>query len=172
MGPANAGAVYLRSYLAGFEAYLERADVTDIYVNRPGELLIETLGCAIERHDAPGLDPTTLARVARQVAYFSHQAINREHPLLSASLPDGARIQIIASPATRGVLILAIRKHRAADLSLQDYVSAGAMGARRPVDPSTIDRSKPRLPDYSQKGCFLQRRWRQLARLPNSFDQV
>ena len=33
---------------------LARPDVTDIYVNRPGELWVETIGGAIERHDAPG----------------------------------------------------------------------------------------------------------------------
>ncbi|RYY25600.1 MAG: P-type DNA transfer ATPase VirB11 [Sphingomonadales bacterium] len=105
---------------------LSRPDVTDIYVNRPGELWIETIGGAIEQHDAPALDEATLARLARQIAATAHQGISREHPLLSATLPDGARIQIIAPPATRGPLALAIRKHVSPDLSLRDYVSVDA----------------------------------------------
>lgn len=128
---AEVGGVYLRAYLAPFTGMLARPDVTDIYVNRPGELWVETLGGAIERHDAPTLDGATLERFARQVAALSHQGISREHPLLSATLPDGARIQIVAPPATRGDLALAIRKHVAADLSLQDYVATGAFGATR-----------------------------------------
>ena len=36
--------IYLRSCLAPFEEPLSRPDVTDIYVNRPGEMWIETLG--------------------------------------------------------------------------------------------------------------------------------
>ena len=85
---AQQGRVYLRSYLAPLNFILERADVTDIDVNRPGELWAETLGGAIERHDAPGLDEATLSRLARQVAALSHQGISREHPLLSATLPE------------------------------------------------------------------------------------
>ncbi|MFS2110606.1 P-type DNA transfer ATPase VirB11 [Sphingomonas sp. Sphisp140] len=105
---------------------LARPDVTDIYVNRPGEVWAETLGGAVERHEAPGLDVPTLDRLARQIAALSHQGISREHPLLSASLPDGSRVQIAAPPATRGPMAIAIRKHISSDLALDDYVSAGA----------------------------------------------
>jgi type IV secretion system protein VirB11 len=128
------GRIYLRSYLAPLEAMLARPDVTDIYVNRPGELWIETVGGAIERHDSPALDEPTLERLARQIAALSHQGISREHPLLSAILPDGARVQIVAPPATRGPLALAIRKHVAADLALADYAAAGAFAGTRSRD--------------------------------------
>jgi len=118
--------VYLSSYLAPLAFALDREDVTDIYINRPGELWIETLGGAIERHDVPALDAALLPRLARQVAALSHQGISREHPLLSASLPDGSRIQIARPPATRGEFAIAIRKHVSAGLTLDDYVSADA----------------------------------------------
>ena len=134
--------VYLRSYLAPLAEVLGRADVTDIYVNRPGEVWVETTAGGIERHDAPGLDEATLSRLARQIAALSHQGISREHPLLSATLPDGARVQVVGPPATRGPLALAIRKHVSPDLALGDYVASGAFtGTRRgDVDaPSDID---------------------------------
>ncbi|MGZ8284013.1 MAG: P-type DNA transfer ATPase VirB11 [Allosphingosinicella sp.] len=123
---------------------LARPDVTDIYVNGPGELWIETVGGAIERHDAPALDEATLDRLARQIASISHQGISREHPLLSATLPDGARIQIVAPPATRGALALAIRKHVAADLALSDYVDSGAFAgtkSREGLERADVDDS-------------------------------
>lgn len=123
--------VYLRACLAPFDSVLTRPDVTDIYVNRPGELWIETLGGAIERHDNPALDELTLARLARQVAALTHQGVSREHPLLAATLPGGARIQIVAPPATRGPLALAIRRQVAASLTLQDYVAAGQFAGTR-----------------------------------------
>lgn len=123
--------VYLRAYLAPLVGMLARPDVTDIYVNRPGELWVETTTGTIERHEAPGLDEATLARLARQIAAVSHQGISREHPLLSATLPDGARVQVVAPPATRGPLALAIRKHVAPDLALDDYVAAGAFAETR-----------------------------------------
>jgi type IV secretion system protein VirB11 len=135
--------VYLRSFLAPLTGMLARPDVTDIYVNRPGELWVETTGGRIERHEAPGLDESTLARLARQIAALSHQGISREHPLLSATLPDGARIQIIAPPATRGPLALAIRKHVSPELDLTDYVQSGAFGdtkARQGFERSQADK--------------------------------
>ena len=138
------GRVYLRSYLAPLNDMLARPDVTDIYVNRPGELWIETIGGAIERHEAPGLDEATLARLARQIAALSHQGISREHPLLSATLPDGARVQIIAPPATRGGMAVAIRKHVTSDLTLDDYVSAGAFEETRRgnrLEASQVDKA-------------------------------
>ena len=113
---------------------LARDDVTDIYVNRPGEIWVETLGGATERHDAPALDRATLDRLSRQIAALSHQGISREHPLLSATLPDGARVQVVAPPATRGDLALAIRKHVSPDLSLSDYVSAGSFAETKRGD--------------------------------------
>lgn len=131
MTVAVAERVYLGSYLAPLSFALDRADVTDIYINRPEELWVETLGGAIERHDVPALDAALLARLARQVAALSHQGISREHPLLSASLPDGSRIQIAAPPATRGHLAIAIRKHVSADLTLDDYIAADAFRAVR-----------------------------------------
>ncbi|RYG86873.1 MAG: P-type DNA transfer ATPase VirB11 [Alphaproteobacteria bacterium] len=123
--------VYLLSYLAPLWETLGRADVTDIYVNRPGEIWAETVTGAIERYDAPRLDATALAGLARQIAALSHQGISREHPVLSGALPDGARVQIVAPPATRGDLALAIRKHVSPDLSLSDYVATGAFAETR-----------------------------------------
>lgn len=114
--------VYLRACLAPFAGGLSRPDVTDIYVNRPGELWMVTLGGAVERHEDATLDEVVLARLARQVAALSHQGISREHPMLAATLPDGSRIQVVAPPATRGPLALAIRRQVAKSMTLQDYV--------------------------------------------------
>ena len=142
--PTGEPGIYLRAYLAPLTGMLARPDVTDIYVNRPGEIWAETTGGAIERHDAPGLDAATLARLARQIAALSHQGISREHPLLSATLPDGARVQIVAPPATRGPMAIAIRKHVSPDLALDDYVATGAFAetkARQGFEKDQTDRA-------------------------------
>jgi type IV secretion system protein VirB11 len=139
----TATGVYLRAYLAPLTGMLARPDVTDIYVNKPGEIWAETTGGAIERHDAPTLDEATLARLARQIAALSHQGISREHPLLSATLPEGARVQIVAPPATRGPMAIAIRKHVSPELQLADYVASGAFRetrAREGFERSDTDR--------------------------------
>lgn len=126
------GQVYLKSYLAPLAEVLGRPDVTDVYVNAPGEVWVETLEGRTEHHLLVGLDAIVLARLARQIAAHSHQGISREHPILSATLPGGERVQIIIPPATRGDIAFAIRKHVSSDLKLDDYVAAGAFeGTRR-----------------------------------------
>lgn len=125
--------VYLGSYLEPLAPFLSRPDVTDIYVNRPGEVWVEALGGNPERVEAPALTGKVLARLARQVAALNAQGISREHPLLSGSLPDGSRIQIVLPPATRGEIALAIRRHVSAGLSLQDYHDSGAFARAEQV---------------------------------------
>mgnify|MGYP000501224664 CR=1 FL=1 len=99
---------YLDSFLAPLAPVLARDDVTDIFINRPGEIWTESVtgGLAVEEID--GLDEKTLTRLARQIAAANAQGINRNQPLLAASLPDGSRVQIVAPPATRGGHAIAI----------------------------------------------------------------
>ncbi|HTX50272.1 MAG TPA: ATPase, T2SS/T4P/T4SS family, partial [Caulobacteraceae bacterium] len=129
--PAPALGVYLEAYLRPLATWLERPDVTDILINAPGEVWIESLGGCAERHIAPELTDTALWRLATQIAAASHQGVSREHPLLAATLPSGARVQIIAPPATRGPMAIAIRKHVVNDLTLNDYAASGAFDRAR-----------------------------------------
>lgn len=119
--------VYLDAYLAPLRPWLERETVTEILVNRPGEIWVEDAALSgMQRVDLPQMDNRLLQRLAEQVARISHQGINREHPLLSATLPaygghSGARIQLVGPPATRANWALAIRRHRLLELPLDAY---------------------------------------------------
>lgn len=130
--PALARSVYLDAYLAPLRPWLERETVTEILVNRPGEIWVEDATLAgMTCIELPQMDNRLLQRLAEQVARISHQGINREHPLLSATLPGyggtrgvsggGARIQLVGPPATRSDWALAIRRHRLVDLPLDAY---------------------------------------------------
>jgi len=136
--PDPARSVYLDAYLAPLRPWLERETVTEILVNRPGEVWVEEAGePAMRCFAAPGIDDLLLRRLAEQVARTSHQGINREHPLLAATLPAEpggrpARIQLCGPPATRGHWALAIRRHRLLDLPLDAYDS-GPLSAAPPV---------------------------------------
>ena len=116
------GSVYLDAYLAPFREWLERDTVTEILVNRPGEMWVEDAAQpGMQRVELAAVDDKLIQRLAEQVARISHQGINREHPLLGATLPDGARIQFCGPPATRKHWALAIRRHRRLDLPLDAY---------------------------------------------------
>lgn len=112
---------YLDSFLAPLAALLSREDVTDIYINRPGEVWIESVGGGIERQGDPALTEELLERLAEQIAAWGSQGINRSQPLLAASLPDGSRVQVVAPPATRSGHVIAIRRQVKTDFSLKDW---------------------------------------------------
>lgn len=139
---ADSGSVYLDAYLAPFRQWLARDTVTEIIVNRPGEVWIEDAGQrGMQRLAAPEIDDRLVQRLAEQVARVSHQGINREHPLLGATLPaqgdsGGARIQFCGPPATRKHWAMAIRRHRRLDLPLDAY-DAGPLTA--PSEPAMPD---------------------------------
>jgi type IV secretion system protein VirB11 len=124
---SSVGGVYLSAFLEPFAGWMARPDVTDILVNKPGEVWVESVTGGIERHHAPDVTTLNLTRLAAQIARISRQGVSREHPLLTASLPTGERIQMVLPPATRGPVALAIRKHVLTDLTLADYVKTGAM---------------------------------------------
>lgn len=119
---AQGGSAYLDAYLQPFRQWLVRDTVTEILVNRPGEVWIEDSSRpGIERIEDAAIDDRLVKRLAEQVARVSHQGINREHPLLGATLPDGARVQFCGPPATRRHWAMAIRRHRRLDLPLDAY---------------------------------------------------
>jgi type IV secretion system protein VirB11 len=149
----NAG-VYLASYLAPLEPWLTRTDVTDLLVNRAGEVWVETRGGGMTREAAPDMTEVVLSRLGRQIAGASHQAVSREQPLLSASLPGGERVQVIGPPATREGVALAVRKHSISDLSLSELAKSGVFERRADASASD-DAELRRLLDAGDLEAFL-----------------
>lgn len=144
--------VYLDAYLKPFRQWLDRETVTEILVNRPGELWIEDAELpGMRRFEAAEVDDVLLQRLAQQVARSSYQGINREHPLLAATLPNGARIQMCGPPATRRHWALAIRRHRLLQLGLDAY-------DRGPIRPVV---SAPEPDPVAEPVAFLRNAIRQ-----------
>ncbi|KPF52369.1 type VI secretion protein [Novosphingobium sp. AAP1] len=140
---------YLTASLAPLGPFLNQSDVTDIYVNRAGEVWTESLGARIERHQVADLDEAALLRMARQVAAWSNQGISREHPLLAASLPDGSRIQVVMPPATRTGVALAIRRHVIQNLSLDDYPMIDGPTPRHSEQAAACDKAHEVCRDHA-----------------------
>ena len=105
--------VYLRAYLAPLTGMLARPDVTDIYVNRPGEIWAETTGGAIERHDAPGLDAATLREAAPLMGTLARASITVDPgavrpPQSALAVAQGAEVYV----RLEGVVDLAAERQR------------------------------------------------------------
>jgi type IV secretion system protein VirB11 len=144
--------VYLDAYLTPLAPWLSRPDVTDVLINRPGEVWIETTSGVMSREPADQLTEQALQRLARQIAAASHQGVNREQPLLSATLPDGARVQVVAPPATRGGLAMAVRKHLLSDMSLEDLAQDGLFEKAARSDPARDKAADAELEKLLDKG--------------------
>ncbi len=152
--------VYLKSFLKPFSRWLDDRKITEIIVNGPGEIWIERDGAAkFERIDDAAINNALLQRLATQIARVSHQAINREQPLLSAMLPTGERIQMAGPPAAGDNWALAIRRHVVSDLRIEDFAGAGGfhdVRIKNSNEPDDADRNLATLLQSKNIEKFLR----------------
>jgi type IV secretion system protein VirB11 len=115
----------LRDALSLIGAFMNDPSVTEICVNRPGELFVESSkGWVL--HQVEGLTLAWCKRMAQLVATFSAQKINEKEPLLSGTLPDGERVQVVVPPAVEhGTVSITIRKPTFAVMTPEQYEASG-----------------------------------------------
>ncbi len=113
----------LLHYLAPLQAALAGDDVTELVVNRPGELAVERAGGWTWRA-APELTETWLATLAKAAAAYTSQDISEDLPICSTVLPGGLRCQIVLPPAAEA-LSLTLRKPSAASFDLAAFAAGG-----------------------------------------------
>ena len=119
----------LDSYLLPLKQILDREGVTEVSINRPFEVWIEENGEMI-REELPAFDMEHLKSLGRLVAQATEQRLSEEEPLLSATLPNGYRIQVIFPPACEiGSVIISIRKPSSLKWTLDDYQEMGMFDA-------------------------------------------
>src|SRR5512135_1411487 len=103
----------------------DAAGVLEVCVNRPGELLVETVR-GWQTTAAPEMTLERCLSLATAVATFCDQQVNQERPLLSATLPSGERIQFVIPPAvTRGTVSITVRKPSHLIKRLDDFEREG-----------------------------------------------
>jgi len=100
----------LRLLLGPIADFLTQDDVTEIVINRPGEVGVERRS-GWEWHDFPDLTYSRLDMIATLCASMSQQDVGPERPLCGSVLPDGQRVQICRPPAVgAGRFSLTIRR--------------------------------------------------------------
>ena len=125
----NSDAGVVRQLLLPLAPFLKDESLYEVVINRPGEVLTEGAR-GWQRHELPDLSFDKLMRIARAVASFSNQGIDETRPLLSATLPDDERIQIVIPPATtRDTVSITIRKPSSVSLSMADMEAGGLFEA-------------------------------------------
>jgi len=114
----------LERHLQPLMPYLLTDGVTEICINRPGELFVEKSG-QFYRYDVPELEYRFLESLAGLVAEFNSKDFPT--PLVSGSLPMGERVQFVMPPSCeKGHIVGSIRRHQRRDLTLEEYEQSGA----------------------------------------------
>lgn len=103
-----------------FRFLMDNPDLSEILVNRPGEVWAENSHKQWQRFQVPALDDKYVSDFFRMVSKESKQHFNAQHPLLSANLYDGSRIQCV-HPPTAQHFAFAIRRQVAKNFSLDTY---------------------------------------------------
>ncbi|TIU42784.1 P-type DNA transfer ATPase VirB11 [Mesorhizobium sp.] len=122
-----ARAPVLRAELEPIWPYMEEESVSEIAINRPGEVFIERLGATeMERVVKRELTKNWIRSVSVGVASATNQVVNEVTPVLSAALPSGERFQCVLPPAAPDGGAISIRKQVIMDMTLGDYAKMGA----------------------------------------------
>lgn len=123
------GATTLRQLLAPIAPALADPRVTEVVVNRPGEVGIET-SQGWTWQETPELTYPRLDAIATLCAALSQQDVGPERPLCASVLPDGQRMQICRPPAVpAGTISLTIRRP-SGFIPTIDALAAGGLFAR------------------------------------------
>ncbi|MDG7056154.1 MAG: P-type DNA transfer ATPase VirB11 [Wolbachia endosymbiont of Meromenopon meropis] len=116
----------LDTYLEPLQNVFQEDGVNEISINKPKEIWIENRG-KVRCEKLEIFDLTHLKSLARLIAQATEQKLSEEAPLLSATLPNGYRIQIIFPPACDpDKVVMSIRKPSTIQLGLNDYEKMGA----------------------------------------------
>ncbi|HEX5264392.1 MAG TPA: P-type DNA transfer ATPase VirB11 [Phenylobacterium sp.] len=130
-------ATVLQHYLAPLQRCLEPDDVTELVINRPGELALERTG-GWEWREEPELTETWLATLAKAAAAFTAQDVTDETPICSTVLPLGERCQIVLPPAAERIS-LTVRKPSAITRNLDAFARDGLFDDVAVASPDLSD---------------------------------
>ncbi len=143
---------FLEKTLERLKPFLSDDRVSEISVNRPGELFVERLGVSsMERVEDAQFTADWIRTLSERVAGSTNQVVNDEHPILSASLPSGERFQCVLPPAAPEGGALSIRKQVIHDIGLDVYQRRGAFEHTRVGRQPSLSAAEEELAAMMQK---------------------
>jgi len=149
----------LDHYLTPLRPLLEPDDVTELVVNRPGEVGVERSGRWVWR-DVPELSEPWLRTLAVAAAAYTRQDVGADRPICSTVLPGEERCQIVLPPvAPEGTVSLTIRKPSRRRLTLEDFRAGGLFettAVAHQGETDAIDAELIRLRDLGDWPAFFR----------------
>ena len=131
-------------FLDPLAPWLGDPDVTEIAINRPGTVWIEKHSLWSE-HPCEPATTRHLKALGTAIATYSNQKWDASTPILSASMPDGARVQLVMPPAVgENCYSLTLRKPAIITRRIDDFSAAGLFSRIRPMQ-SALSENEARL---------------------------
>ncbi|MBY3516509.1 P-type DNA transfer ATPase VirB11 [Rhizobium laguerreae] len=118
---------FLSEAIEPIRPFLDDPGVVEISCQRSNEIWLERIGqLSMVRQQVDGLDQESIRHMASRAASFTKQTVNAQHPLLSATLVNGERVQFVLNPTSATGHAFSIRKQFIRRFDLTDYEKAGA----------------------------------------------
>jgi len=135
----------VRELMRPLRDFLTEDGVTEIVINRPGEVYLEN-GPEWRRVLAPHLTIERCMQLANAIATYTEQEIGPQKPILSAMLPDGERVQILLPPTVDADSIsISIRRPSSTIRTLEEYASGDAFSRYVWARPAKLDERRADL---------------------------
>lgn len=110
------------------EPLLRDPDVTDVLVNRPDEVWVDT-GVGLRRAAVRFPDETSVRRLAQRLAASAGRRLDEAAPYVDARLPGGVRLHAVLPPIAPEATCLSLRLPRRRVFTLEELVAAGSVPA-------------------------------------------
>ncbi|WP_136417582.1 P-type DNA transfer ATPase VirB11 [Herbaspirillum sp. ST 5-3] len=123
----------VRIFLEPFKEWIDDPAVTEIAVNSVGVVWTEKNSIWV-KHACPAATNKVLRALGTAVATFSNQKWDATTPILSASMPDGSRIQLAMPPVVEeDRYSLTLRKPSRTTRTLDDFSASGLFKKVQPM---------------------------------------
>ena len=106
--------------------FLEDDGVSEVMINGPEEIYIETKGKLIKT-DRKFNSLDSLMAAIRNVSQFVGRTIDEKNPIMDARLPDGSRVHAMIPPVARRGPYVSIRRFSRHMLSIDDLIKGGSL---------------------------------------------
>jgi len=149
----------LERYLEPLRTFLDDECLTEVVVNRPGEVFTEGPD-GWTRHERPALTYGHLINLGLAAAAVTHQDLGPEHPIVSTTLTRGERCQIVVPPAVPAdTTSITIRKASRVAMTLDDFERCDLFGDVRASSEDLLpdERELLALRDAGHWRTFLER---------------
>lgn len=104
------------------EPLIEREDITDILINGPDKIWIDTDEGFKRAKDIRFRDKDHIVQIAKRIANGVGRDVNLSSPICDARLRDGSRVVITLEPPAVGSPSIVIRKFRSRRFTFEDLV--------------------------------------------------